>query len=112
MRVTAKNLMENFPELSRVDALTITRKVNATRVHMNSRTIDPTLWLVSGFLGGYGVESIRYANDWVSYYWQDCAWLYVNMGDTYNTTVCYNVKRNSFSICCLGDILENSTCYL
>jgi hypothetical protein len=54
---------------------------------------------------GYGVEPIRSQN-YAGGYWGDIVALYVNMGDTYTPTVVYNVKRDVFTVCSLGDFVE------
>jgi hypothetical protein len=57
-------------------------------------------------LSGYGVESIRDERRWVSHFWQDTALLYVNMGDTYDDTLCYDTYKKEFFVGSWGDFVE------
>ncbi len=51
---------------------------------------------INKLLGGYGTEAIR-CEVWQNGYWGDICACYVNMGDTYNTTVVQ--VRGSFGTC-------------
>jgi hypothetical protein len=55
-------------------------------------------------LKGHGVEPIRGRNE--GGYWQDVVALYVNMGDTYNATVLYDVEASEFLVTSYGDWVE------
>ena len=66
--------------------------------------IDNTLYKANKILNGYGVESINH-NMWDNYYC-DIGLLYVNMGDTYTTTLVYDTYEQEFYITSWGDIVE------
>lgn len=55
-------------------------------------------------LSGHGVEAIRGNSD-VRYFFDTVA-LYVNMGDTYETTILFDVNKFKFLIWCFGDWVE------
>ena len=66
--------------------------------------IDKALEEINKLLHGYGVEPVR-DNEFSGYYC-DIGLLYVNMGDTYDMTVIYDTRNDSFKVCSWGDIVE------
>jgi len=54
---------------------------------------------------GYGIGDLRDYNNWHRYY-GDIAYLFVNMGDSYVTTLIYDVRKDKFVERCIADILE------
>ena len=68
------------------------------------RKLDAALEEINKILGGYGVEVLT-DNRWDKYY-SDCGVLYVNMGDTYAPTVCYDTRKERWMICSWGDLVE------
>jgi hypothetical protein len=62
-------------------------------------------------LQGFGVEYIAHCNDGFDY---DSMYglSYVNLGDTYKTTVIYNHAKEKFTINCWGNIVERSNNYI
>ena len=54
---------------------------------------------------GLGVESIRDPKQWETY-WMETRALYVNMGDTYITTLLYDCLLGKFRTTCWGDFVE------
>ena len=61
---------------------------------------------INEILGGYGIEAIR-DNKW-SHYHQDIGLTYVNMGDTYTMTVCYDTRSDKWILSSWGDIIERN----
>jgi hypothetical protein len=57
-------------------------------------------------MGGSGVEAIQDESIWTSHYWQNTGLLYVNMGDTYDTTLCYDTETEIMFIGSWGDWAE------
>lgn len=55
---------------------------------------------------GYGVEAIRDECFWVDRYWQNIVLLYVNTGETYDTTLYYDVIKDIFGLGSWGDWWE------
>ena len=70
-----------------------------------AQLVDVTLLVWSEEKEGYGIEVIRSHKHWSRYY-GDIAYLYVNMGDSYVTTLIYDVRKDKFMERCIGDILE------
>lgn len=70
------------------------------------RRVETALALVNEITGGHGVESLRAINHHVDNFWYDCVALYVNQGDTYYTTLLYDVERRSFVVTSWGDFVE------
>jgi len=59
---------------------------------------------INEVLGGYGIEAIR-DNQWSSYHC-DIGLVYVNMGDTYTPTVCYDTRKDKWFLSSWGDVVE------
>ncbi len=55
-------------------------------------------------LEGHGTEAIR--GRWSNGYWCDIIAVYVNMGDTYNSTILYDREKRDFRITTFGDFVE------
>jgi len=74
--------------------------------------VDRTLEEADQMMNGSGVEAIhaekwpgpRYFSDRNYYY--DIAMLYVNLGDTYATTLYYDVSSDNFRVGSWGDFVE------
>lgn len=60
---------------------------------------EKTMERINGIVNGHGVEYIPRGHNQES-----PSILYVNMGDTYSTTILWT--RGRFSVCCWGDIVE------
>jgi hypothetical protein len=56
-------------------------------------------------LRGHGVEAIHSGNHRRGY-WGDIVALYVNMGDTYNATLLYDVLAKEFKVTTMGDWVQ------
>ena len=62
------------------------------------------LCAINAELGGYGVEPIR--GRYVDRYHQDIQAVYVNLGDTYDTTILYDHETDRLQITSWGDWVE------
>lgn len=40
-------------------------------------------------------------------YWFDCRAVYLNTGDTYNTTILFDTKKDRFYLASMGDFVES-----
>lgn len=60
------------------------------------------LEMINEVLEGYGTEALDERTDW----FPQPHYSYVNMGDTYVTTIIYNHKTERFLCGCWGDIAE------
>lgn len=67
--------------------------------------IDIALDTINKILNGHGVEALT-DNGWDTYYC-NCGVLYVNMGETYCSTVCYDTRKERWLISSWGDLVEN-----
>lgn len=74
-------------------------------VRGNSDRADKVLEEVNRLVNGHGIEAIRDENANDSYYGDTVA-LYVNMGDTYDTTLLYDTDTHEFLVTSYGDWLE------
>jgi hypothetical protein len=58
-------------------------------------------------LDAFDYESITGENHWDKY-WTDTVAIYVNMGDTYVTTIIFNTVDNKFEVGSIGDWIEEN----
>ena len=72
----------------------------------NDTQVDATMKYANKVMDGYGVEAVRDENIWVDRYWQNTGLLYVNKGDTYITTLCYDTDKDIYFIGSWGDWAE------
>lgn len=117
--ITKKKLIEAFhipedqaKELARL----IRRSVDAGTMHgpfggirrgyEESPSSDDVLARANEILDGFGVESIECNNCQVDRYYYGHVLLYVNKGDTYETTLLYDTAQEEFLIGSWGDWLE------
>lgn len=57
-------------------------------------------------LSTFGVEPIR-TSEHIDRYWFDCRACYLNTGDTYNTTILFDTKKDRFYLTSWGDFVES-----
>jgi len=74
-------------------------------------SVDTKLEYCNQYLNGYGIEPITGEFTWVNHYYQNIIALYVNLGDTYTTTIVYDTERGKFLISSWGDFYESSNEY-
>jgi hypothetical protein len=67
---------------------------------------DKILCVINNLINGYGVEVIR--GQYVDNYYQDINLGYVNLGDTYTTTVIRDYLKQSWIISSWGNIVESN----
>jgi len=67
---------------------------------------DAVLDYANKVLNGHGVEAVQLEDYQVDNYYYNIVLLYVNMGDTYDTTLCYDTEKGEFLIGSWGDWLE------
>jgi hypothetical protein len=119
MKVTQKNVLSHFKNVSQKDARIIVRLCNGTidlesfpeaqrrirECYNRPDNTDITLNVVNKMINGYGVESCEYESN--ALYSRDFI-SYVNMGDTYATTILYNPETCRFEISDWGSLYETS----
>ena len=71
--------------------------------YQSGRRVDDAMETINKVLGGYGVEAIE-ADKYIDSYYRHAAALFVNMGDTYDTTVLFDTDRGTFRIVSYGDL--------
>lgn len=69
------------------------------------KLVDIALDCANGILDGHGIEAIR-GDVTVDRYYFDIVALYVNMGDTYHTTIVYETATNRFLLTDYGTWVE------
>jgi hypothetical protein len=62
---------------------------------------------INEILSGYGVESVTVENMWINSYYQNICATYVNLGDTYMSTVLLDHITGKFVITSWGDFYES-----
>lgn len=122
-KVTSKNILAVWPQVSKRDAYKIVRLCNETldpletdggynrdrECYHRPSTVDLVLHAVAGILNqyniGYGVESAEYNINAI----RDHEFIqYVNMGDTYKTTILHNPSTGKFEVSDWGSLYETS----
>lgn len=68
--------------------------------------VDKNLKEVNDFINGFGVESVTAEDYQVDNYYYNIIALYINMGDTYDTTIVYDTENNEFEVSSWGDWFE------
>jgi hypothetical protein len=67
--------------------------------------LDKCLTRADELIGGHGVEYIRHAEDSM----RECKGIeYVNLGDTYDCTLCFDHTKCRFYVCSWGGIVESA----
>jgi hypothetical protein len=69
--------------------------------------VEDALEVANTEMGGYGVEAVRAEGAWIPF-WLDCVLQYVNMGDTYDTTLLYDTHKGKFMVGSMGDWVEST----
>ncbi len=111
MRITIPKLMKEF-QLERSEANTILQVLAETdywqlesypagkqridECYNNPAKYDVKLHIIQSIIGGFGIEAIRKENTSQD----DNAWIidYINMGDSYKSTICYNHSKRNYTI--------------
>jgi hypothetical protein len=99
-------VLENEFRLSREEAKEIDTLMTKIR-KVSGREVEKIMKRINELINGFGVESIR--GDYVSHFWQDTVALYVNMGDTYDTTILFNTNTKMPMITDMGYFVEKNT---
>ena len=98
-RITGDGDRAHKHPVERITAQTLRSKLDCYR--LLDWTADATLDACNRVLGGYGVEAI-FGPD-------SCTrpvLLYINLGDTYDTTLLYEPAKDRFSVGSWGDYVE------
>jgi hypothetical protein len=103
---SAKELLKAFPSLESVEAQKLADRLKAAVDADDPEQVDDVMDAVNEAVDGHGVESINGTDYQVDKYWMDTILLYVNLGDTYDTTLLYDTENNEFSIGSYGDFVE------
>ena len=102
---SAKRLAEEF----NIDMKKSYKIKNAIRKLNHEEAMEA----INEALGGCGVEVLRADNEWDSYY-GDIVAEYVNMGDTYDVTILYDINECKYEVTSWGDwveMMENENVY-
>jgi hypothetical protein len=106
-----KTIWSRFDRLLKHDygdgAKDAAKQIRAALVQWRDFNVDPddVLKIANKILDGHGIEPVRAEGVWDRYY-GDVIALYVNMGDTYESTLVYDVDKNRWWITSWGDWLE------
>jgi hypothetical protein len=73
----------------------------------SDNSADRTMEKINKLIGGFGVEAIRSEEAW-DRFWTDIVAICVNMGDTYDLTVVYDVDEGKCIITTWGDWVEDA----
>ena len=103
---TAKEISTAFPKLTPEQAEELARALQTAVDSDDENAPDEAMEAANRILNGHNVEGIRGEDYQVDKYWMDTVLLYVNLGDTYDTTILYDTEDKEFSIGSWGDFME------
>lgn len=104
---TAKKILEAFPKLGFDKAKELAEKLEAALKSDDENAIDEVMEVANQTLDGNDVEGIQAEGGYkVDDYWRDTILLYVNLGETYEPTICYDTEGEEFFIGSWGDFVE------
>jgi hypothetical protein len=69
---------------------------------------DLVMDIIDYYLDNHGVEAINHESFWNGKYWRDTGAIYSNAGDTYGTTVLYDINKEEFLVTSWGDWYEQN----
>lgn len=108
MRLPSVNTIESNLRTDRNTARSIRKALEECRQSEEGYFFDrvrKALETADSLIGGHGVEYIRSSEDTMH---SVEGIEYVNMGDTYRTTVLFDWARGTFDICPWGNIVESA----
>ena len=107
--VTAKDILDGLGAHIKKeghDATKESKRIEKLIEHANNpNKVDKVLETVDKLTNANGIEAIR-GDHHVDNYYQDIVALYVNMGDTYDTTLLYDTSEDKFLVTSFGDWVE------
>ena len=68
--------------------------------------VDNALEIANKMISGYRVEALEDYDRWINSYYQNTIGIYVNKGDTYDTTIIYDTAEKKFIVGNFGDFIE------
>ena len=103
---SANDIKKAFPRLGSMKAKELADALEKATESDDIESIDEAMEKANEILGGHGVSSAQEDGTHVDRYWRDTVLLYVNLGDTYDTTILYDTEEDEFSIGSWGDFIE------
>ncbi len=109
---TEKEILKAFPKLDASKAAELAAALAAPdKVSENDdefvKAIDDAMDKANEILDGHGIEAAKGEGSNLGSYWRDTILVYVNLGDTYDTTILFDPDEEEFSIGSWGDFVEN-----
>lgn len=92
-------------ELNPEDFKSVQKWVN--QCHNPPEHIEKLLLALNEVIGGFGVEVVTSENEWVSHFYQNIVLEYINLGDTYTPTICFDTDNQTFFLGSWGDYVES-----
>jgi len=103
---STRQLLEAFPrDLTPAAARAFSKEMKAARG--GKRAVDDVLAKFDSAINAHGIEAIQ-GDHHVDGYYHNIVALYVNTGDTYNTTLLYETERECFIVTSWGDWVEKN----
>lgn len=103
MQKSIDNLMDCF-QVDEKTALHIKKLISSPCSHGEEDTI---LKEVNILIEGYGLEAITIESAYIDNYYYDIVAVYINTGDTYNSTIVHDSKTGRFLLTTMGDFYES-----
>jgi len=100
-------LKDTHPGASRKEIADLRRRIDRWIKRADGPDkIDEALDYANEILGGHGVESVQVEDYQVDRYYYNIILLYVNRGDAYAITLCYDTEEHEFFVGSWGDWYE------
>ena len=111
MTCSHTNVKFNITDLQNTFHLSPSEAKKLLYKFINAKTyenVDEALKIANDIIKGYGVEAINNENGYqVNRYYQNIIGLYINKGDTYDTTILYDTEKEVFMILSWGGWYED-----
>jgi hypothetical protein len=108
---TLKDLIEAFPKIDKSKLKELVEVLSAPDALAENddeylKAVDEAMEKANEILDGHGVEAAQGEGSNLGKYWRDTILVYVNLGDTYDTTICYDPDEEEFIVGSWGDFIE------
>jgi hypothetical protein len=123
MTITIEELRQVFPTIESIKLILTKKLIDGLEVeeliefdsnikwilkcYNYPQKIELTMNAINEMLEGFGVESIIVENYHVDNFWRNTIGLYVNMGETYASTIVYDVENKEYQLTSWGDFYES-----
>jgi hypothetical protein len=102
---TAEELLDFFGNLGITQEQAVELE-SVLKISAHGKEAHELMQRVNTLIGGHGIEGVEAENYQIDNYYYDFVFDYVNMGDTYATTVIHDHIDSEFVVTTVGDQIE------